>query len=50
MRICLARANLPTLGTVRNTIVSGLSARSGLVGDGVLEEYEDDTLLEEVER
>ena len=41
------RENLPTLGTVRDAIVSGLPA--SLIGDGVLEEDEDDTLLEEVD-
>ena len=37
----------PTLGTIKNAITSGLSA--SLIGSGVLEEDEDDTLLEEIE-
>lgn len=41
------RENLTTLGTVREAILSGLAAR--LVGDGALEDDEDDTLLAEVE-
>ncbi|MEP6879599.1 MAG: hypothetical protein ABI865_12210 [Nitrosospira sp.] len=41
------RENPPTLETVKEAIASGLSAR--LVGDGVLEEDEDDTLLAEIE-
>ncbi len=39
--------NPPTLGTVKNMIISGLSAR--LVGAGVLDEDEDDVLLVEIE-
>lgn len=41
------RENPPTLEAVREAIVSGLGAR--LVGEGVLEEDEDDTLLAEVD-
>lgn len=41
------RENPPTLETVREAIASGLSA--SLVGDGVLEEDEDDTLLAEID-
>ena len=41
------RENPPTLGAVREAILSGLGAR--LVGDGVLEDDEDDTLLAEIE-
>jgi hypothetical protein len=41
------RENPPTLATVRDAIVAGLGAR--LVGDGVLEEDEDDTLQSEIE-
>jgi hypothetical protein len=41
------RENPPTLGAVREAILSGLAAR--LVGDGVLEDDEDDTLLAEIE-
>ena len=41
------RENPPTLETVRDALLAGLGAR--LVGDGVLEEDEDDTLLEEIE-
>ncbi|MDE2365830.1 MAG: hypothetical protein KGM95_02725 [Betaproteobacteria bacterium] len=41
------RENPPTLGVIRDAIASGLPAR--LVGDGVLEDDEDDTLLAEVE-
>jgi hypothetical protein len=41
------RENPPTLGTVRDALASGLSAK--LVGDGVLEEDEDDSLLAETE-
>ena len=37
----------PTLGTVRDAIASGLSAK--LVGDGAFDEDEDDTLLAETE-
>ena len=41
------RENPPTLETVREALLGGLGAR--LVGDGVLEEDEDDTLLTEIE-
>jgi hypothetical protein len=41
------RENPPSLGTVREAILSGLGAR--LVGDGVLEDDEDDTLLAEID-
>jgi hypothetical protein len=41
------RENPPTLETIREAIASGLPAR--LVGDGVLEDDEDDTLLSEIE-
>ncbi|MEO8992007.1 MAG: hypothetical protein ABI284_02330 [Nitrosospira sp.] len=41
------RENPPTLETIREAVVSGLPAR--LIGDGVLEEDEDDTLLSEIE-
>jgi hypothetical protein len=41
------RENPPTLAVVRDAIVDGLGAR--LVGDGVLEDDEDDTLLSEIE-
>ncbi len=41
------RENPPTLATVRDALLSGLGAR--LVGDGVMEEDEDDTLLSEIE-
>lgn len=41
------RENPPTLATVREAILGGLGAR--LVGDGVLEEDEDDTLLSEID-
>lgn len=41
------RENPPTLGTVKEAIAAGLTAR--LVGDGVLEEDEDDALLAEIE-
>ena len=41
------RENPPTLETVRDAIASGLPAR--LVGDGVLEDDEDDALLSEIE-
>lgn len=41
------RENPPTLATIRESLMGGLGAR--LVGDGVLEEDEDDTLLEEIE-
>ncbi len=39
--------NPPTLGIVKNAIISGLSA--SLVGAGVLDEDEDDVLLVEIE-
>jgi hypothetical protein len=39
--------NPPTLGIVKNMIISGLSA--SLVGAGVLDEDEDDVLLAEIE-
>ena len=41
------RENPPTLATVREAIVNGLSSR--LVGDGVLDEDEDDVLVPEIE-
>jgi hypothetical protein len=41
------RENPPTLGTIREAIVAGLGSR--LVGDGVLEEDEDDGLLAEID-
>lgn len=41
------RENPPTLGAVREAIVAGLPA--SLVGDGVLEEDEDDNLLVEID-
>lgn len=41
------RENPPTLGAVQEAIVAGLGMR--LVGEGVLEEDEDDTLLAEIE-
>jgi hypothetical protein len=41
------RENPPTLETVKEAIISGLPAR--LIGDGVLEDDEDDTLLSELE-
>jgi len=41
------RENPPTLAAVRNAILSGLGAR--LVGDGVLEDDEGETLLSEIE-
>lgn len=41
------RENPPTLETVRDALIAGLGAR--LVGDGVLEEDEDDTLQSEIE-
>ena len=41
------RENPPTLAAVREAIIDGLGAR--LVGDGVLEEDEDDTLMAEIE-
>ena len=42
-----SRENPPTLNTVRDAILAGLSAK--LVGNGVLEEDEDDTLLAEID-
>lgn len=41
------RETPPTLEAVRDAILAGLGAR--LVGDGVLEEDEDDTLLSEID-
>ncbi|SCY61668.1 hypothetical protein SAMN05216420_11053 [Nitrosospira sp. Nl5] len=41
------RENPPTLETVKNAIAGGLPAK--LVGDGVLEDDEDDALLAEIE-
>jgi hypothetical protein len=41
------RENPPTLSTVRDALLAGLGAR--LVGDGVLEDDEDDTLQSEIE-
>ncbi|SFF09273.1 hypothetical protein [Nitrosomonas sp. Nm166] len=41
------RAYPPTLGIVRDAMVSGLAA--SLIGDGVLDEDEDDFLLAEIE-
>lgn len=41
------RENPPTLAVVREALLAGLGAR--LVGDGALEDDEDDTLLPEVE-
>ena len=41
------RENPPTLATVRDAILAGLGAR--LVGDGELEDDEDDTLLAEID-
>lgn len=41
------RENPPTLAAVKEAIASGLPAR--LIGDGVLEDDEDDTLLGEIE-
>ncbi|MEW6133472.1 MAG: hypothetical protein AB1591_09980 [Pseudomonadota bacterium] len=41
------RENPPTLAAVREAIISGLGVR--LVGEGVLEEDEDDTLLAEID-
>jgi hypothetical protein len=41
------RENPPTLDVIRDAILAGLGAR--LVGDGVLEDDEDDTLLSEIE-
>lgn len=41
------RENPATLATVRDALIAGLGAR--LVGDGVMEDDEDDTLLSEIE-
>jgi hypothetical protein len=41
------RENPPTLETIRDALLAGLGAR--LVGDGVMEDDEDDTLLAEIE-
>ncbi len=41
------RENPPTLAVVREALLAGLGAR--LVGDGVMDEDEDDTLLSEIE-
>ena len=41
------RENPPTLAAVRDALLAGLAAR--LVGDGVIEDDEDDTLLAEIE-
>lgn len=41
------RENPPTLATIRDALLAGLGAR--LVGDGVLEDDEDDTLLSETD-
>jgi len=41
------RENPPTLAVVKDEIVAGLGAR--LVGEGVLDEDEDDTLMSEIE-
>lgn len=41
------RENPPTLDTIRDALLAGLGAR--LVGDGVLEDDEDDTLLSEID-
>ena len=41
------RENPPTLNAVRDALLGGLGAR--LVGDGVLEDDEDDTLLSEID-
>ena len=41
------RENPPTLAVIRDALIAGLGAR--LVGDGVLEEDEDDTLQSEIE-
>lgn len=42
-----SRENPPTLETIKEAIASGLAAR--LVGDGVLEDDEDDALFAEIE-
>lgn len=41
------RENPPTLAVIRDALIAGLGAR--LVGDGALEDDEDDTLLSEIE-
>jgi hypothetical protein len=41
------RENPPTLTTIRDALIGGLGAR--LVGDGVMDEDEDDTLQSEIE-
>lgn len=41
------RENPPTLATIRDALIDGLGAR--LVGDGVMDEDEDDTLQSEIE-
>ena len=41
------RENPPTLSTIRDALIAGLGSR--LVGDGVLEDDEDDTLQSEIE-
>ena len=41
------RKNPPTLATIKDALLAGLGAR--LVGDGVLEDDEDDTLLSETD-
>ena len=41
------RENPPTLGVIRDAVTSNLPAK--LVGDGMLEDDEDDTLLAEIE-
>lgn len=41
------RENPPTLNAIRDALLAGLGAR--LVGDGALEEDEDDTLLSEID-
>lgn len=41
------RENPPTLGTIRQALVDGLGAR--LIGEGVIDEDEDDGLLAEIE-
>jgi len=42
------RENPPTLAAVKDEIVNGLSGR--LVGEGILEEDEDDLLMPEIEK
>mgnify|MGYP001082268560 CR=1 FL=1 len=41
------RENPPTLSAVRDALMAGLGAR--LVGDGILEDDEDDTLMSEID-